>query len=664
MVVPIVTPIPVFGPINAVTPFTYRDNDTFQTQLRGLRDKVNEFIAQLALIDASMRTDLGLEITDLTNQLNMQLTTINNALNAVLAQAPVALQADITALYASVNTIIATATTDRGNVAGVVVSTGDPRYVRKGSQVLNVVDYGALGDGVTNDSPAILAAYNAALAGDIIYFPTTGGGLWYVMQTGLVITKPNIGLVSDGRDYATQIKGTTPGMTMFTGKAPGVFMRNLMLVGDGATNGVGATITGLDLYGDLNGNVDSTISGNLIGLAVGARVRARNAVFQDLSVTSCLKGIIFEGNDVVYHTGSSALSNRGNTVRNCRFHNIGNAATDAALEFTTTALILHAIISNNFFDSNCVGKHISISGTVTNPAKGFFISDNFHTEINADCYVLDYVQNSIINGFQLRGNTGVGATYGKGFKFTNCTDVDVSNGYLLQIGQHALFGTSNNQLRFTNIKVRANGLDPANVADGFNFDTTNTDIAFNQCVVNTTDGWGFNGSPVASSMVDCDFMYCTLGRFNSLTLVNRSGKGTNRYVEGTFGRYEDNAYQAFDLAAGVAKQVAVVAGGGSFSSFIMEVTYTARDGIGDCYLAKKYSVRSESGVPVVTELTTVGVTSAARMTVTTTANALSGVNVLLTSTSASNGVVSIKAYSGGSANASNPRGVTVTMSAN
>lgn len=76
----IVTPIPVFGPINAVTPFTYRDNDTFQTQLRGLRDKVNEFIAQLELVDASLRSDLGAEILDLTNQLNMELTTLNDLL--------------------------------------------------------------------------------------------------------------------------------------------------------------------------------------------------------------------------------------------------------------------------------------------------------------------------------------------------------------------------------------------------------------------------------------------------------------------------------------------------------------------------------------------------------------------------------------------------------
>ena len=102
----IVTPLPVFGPINAVTPFTYRDNDTFQTQLRGLRDKVNEFIAQLELIDVSMRSDLGAEIDDLTNQLNMQLTTINDIVNDVLAMSPVVLEARVADVEADIAALI------------------------------------------------------------------------------------------------------------------------------------------------------------------------------------------------------------------------------------------------------------------------------------------------------------------------------------------------------------------------------------------------------------------------------------------------------------------------------------------------------------------------------------------------------------------------------
>lgn len=158
----IVTPLPVFGPINPVTPFTYRDNDTFQTQLRGLRDKVNEQIAQLELIDASLRSDMGAEILDLTNQLNMQLTTINDILMSA---------------------------TDYGL---------DIRVSAIEDAVFNIRLFGATTESLDNRAAIQAALDTAAVAGGVVWIPV---GVWNVKAiTGRTFTiAANVSVIGEDR---------------------------------------------------------------------------------------------------------------------------------------------------------------------------------------------------------------------------------------------------------------------------------------------------------------------------------------------------------------------------------------------------------------------------------------------------------------------------------
>jgi hypothetical protein len=50
--------------------------------------------------------------------------------------------------------------------------------------------YGAVGDGTTNDAPAIQNAINAAPANAAVFLPPNASSQFYKLNSGLTITKP------------------------------------------------------------------------------------------------------------------------------------------------------------------------------------------------------------------------------------------------------------------------------------------------------------------------------------------------------------------------------------------------------------------------------------------------------------------------------------------
>ena len=389
---------------------------------------------------------------------------------------------------------------------------------------LNVkTQFGAIGNGVADDTAAIQAAIKAPTQWQAIIFPNTGSGAFYKITDKLTVTTPNLRFIGQPRDgYAMSVRCAVAGKTMIEVKTTGFVLQDVALFGDSAaTNGAGATVIGLDLFGDVDGNIDAAVRGATFqGLAIGARTRGRNAMITaDTIFSNCLKGVVVDGKDAVYHTGPNASQNRGNIVRDCRFHNIGNTATDAAIEITPAALVLHAIIEGNFFDSNGAGRHVVAAGTSTNPCRGLSIRGNKHTETQSDVYALTYVNNSSIRSIDIAGNAGAGGSLSNGFVLNNIDTLTIEGIAALQLGQSGIVARNCVRLRVNNAQLRAIGTDAGTTGHGFDIDSTNSQCNFDRLIVEGTDGWGFTGSPATSKFGTYEFRGCTLGGINSTVFI-------------------------------------------------------------------------------------------------------------------------------------------------
>jgi len=110
--------------------------------------------------------------------------------------------------------------------------------------------YGATGDGVTDDTTAIQAAITAAGPGGTVLFPPTSS--FYLVTPGsLTVTTANLRLLGTPRDgYAVSIRATSGTGPILTVKAAGFVYQDIGILGNGGVNGVGATMDGIDLFGD------------------------------------------------------------------------------------------------------------------------------------------------------------------------------------------------------------------------------------------------------------------------------------------------------------------------------------------------------------------------------------------------------------------------------
>lgn len=84
MVQPMVGLAP-FEPINSVTPFTYRDNSTYLTILKGIQDKVNELTEYANSIAAADSDNLNAGLNGIRDQFNAQIKALQIYLENLIA---------------------------------------------------------------------------------------------------------------------------------------------------------------------------------------------------------------------------------------------------------------------------------------------------------------------------------------------------------------------------------------------------------------------------------------------------------------------------------------------------------------------------------------------------------------------------------------------------
>ena len=171
------------------------------------------------------------------------------------------------------------------------------RPIGKGELFLNVKDFGAKGDGSTNDTAAINAALAAMEPGDTLYFPRGR----YITSGGHVIDKPSVKIIGAG------------GRAQTYNSSAQLYLRNganadMLTI---AANQV--TVRDLSLYGNYN-NQTATSRGLVTPNTIGANYLLLDAVWVDSFNGD---GFSFEGTATLSSTvvNCESRKNRGYGMR-------------------------------------------------------------------------------------------------------------------------------------------------------------------------------------------------------------------------------------------------------------------------------------------------------------------------------------------------------------
>lgn len=200
----------------------------------------------------------------------------------------------------------------------------------KERETVSVRDFGAVGDGVTDDTAAIQAALNAVPNGGAVLFPKKGYssiGPAYRITSGLTLAKNDVTLYSDARaEYGEGIK-TEAAITMLTVRGFGCHISNLMFWGTGSED-VFSTTKGIvfDRRGsgdaETYANLDSEVRGcGFMHMSDALTGYGRNVFVFDNIFSNCKRGVVGELH--TYAGGANTSEFRGWRVTGNRFHGCG-----------------------------------------------------------------------------------------------------------------------------------------------------------------------------------------------------------------------------------------------------------------------------------------------------------------------------------------------------
>lgn len=124
---------------------------------------------------------------------------------------------------------------------------GEPNTPRTRTDVINVQDYGAVGDGTTNDLSAVAQAIGSAPPGTSVYFP---GGRTYLLK-GAITPAHALDFVGDGSGTVLRLGNLTAsaiGNLFDLTDAPGIFSFRDLTLQAPASQGAGAESRGVTAF--------------------------------------------------------------------------------------------------------------------------------------------------------------------------------------------------------------------------------------------------------------------------------------------------------------------------------------------------------------------------------------------------------------------------------
>lgn len=288
----------------------------------------------------------------------------------------------------------------------------------------NVKDYGATGDGSTDDTSAIQAAIDAATVGDIIFFPQA---IYKVVST-LSISTNRITFQGEGSGSAIHFypTGATDNLFEADGSTDSVAFKEMTLYlkdfekeGDTNSNTTvdnmdnttglfnGMFVTGTDIPANTTiASVDSSTQITISQSATGST--ADVTLTFKVSSTTCCELVAYDNQyifDRVYFEGwteycINADSIEYTKVKKCRFLNIGHTANNLGIGIRTTTYANVVDIESNRF-SDC-DKPISMN---TSGAAVNFVNNSVESSsISAESTAIDNLYFEGAKGLRIEGN--------------------------------------------------------------------------------------------------------------------------------------------------------------------------------------------------------------------------------------------------------------------
>lgn len=367
--------------------------------------------------------------------------------------------------------------------ATALAARGHLSAVGKGDLVFNVKDYGALGDGSTNDTAAIDAAIAALVPGGTLYFPAgrymTDGG--HVIDTPSVVVKGCSGRAQTYNSSAQLYLRAAANSDMLTIAETQITVRDLALYGNKA-------------------NQSSTSRGLVTSSAVPVNYFLLDAVWVDS----------FKGDGFSFEGGGSTVSS---TIVNCE----SRVNDGYGMKFYGTAT--DSMMANCYIDQNglsgihCASGDLSVMGVHIwgNGTAGSGDRDGITFQSAAGCRVVNCYIETNHNGAGIRFKTGTN----RGHIVTECDIWDNGN--------QGIYAFSATNCIFSNNVIRTNNYGGGSGVNGAGIvvDTCTSMIIegnqfFNASLTRQTYCYYENGS----SNVDIKFTG------NACRRIDQNGQGT------------------------------------------------------------------------------------------------------------------------------------------